>query len=95
MEILHLSCSSIIRREHDKWILKHRVNGAVVAKGKAISIIDPNVSYNVQLNYNGTQLQLVVNGATLITLTPISLLVGTVGFQTKNTTGSFEGISVN
>lgn len=85
----------LMSEEQNRWILKHRVNGAVVAKGKANSIIDPNVSYNVQLNYNGTQLQLVVDGAILITLSPISLPPGTVGFQSKNTTGSSGGISVN
>jgi hypothetical protein len=82
-------------KKKDKWILKHRLNGVVVSKGKANSTIDPNMSYNVQLNSSGAQLQLVVNGTILITLTPVSLTPGTVGFQTKGTTGIFGGVSVN
>ena len=86
----------LMKEENDRWILKQRSGRKVVAKSKAISTIDPNVAYDVSVAFDGTQFTVSVNGTPLITLVPVgSVPTGTVGFQSKSTTGSFGYINVN
>lgn len=86
----------LMNEESNKWILKQRVNGAVVAKTKASSQIDPNVFYNVTVSFDGTQFHVTVDGVLLFSLTARAPVPnGTVGFQVKATTGSFDLINVN
>jgi Putative Ig domain len=86
----------LMKEENDRWILKQRAGGRVVAKSKAISIIDPNVAYDVSIAFDGTQFSVSINGTPLITLVPVGVVpTGTVGFQNKSTTGSFGYINVN
>ncbi len=86
----------LMKEENDKWIVKHRSNGSIVAKGKGFATILPNVSYNVELSFDGTNFVLRVDGNVLVTLpAATSVPSGTVGFQAKNTTGSFGYILVN
>jgi hypothetical protein len=86
----------MMKEESDKWVLKQRVNGAIVAKVKASATIDSNVFYNVVLSYNGTQFQLTVDGVPLLNLTPVAAVPqGTVGYQDKNTTVNIDNINVN
>ncbi len=83
------------KEENDKIVLKQRVNGRVVAKAKASFTIDPNTSYVVKVSYDGSIFTVFVNGSSLFTLTPIgSVPSGSIGFQTRGTTGSFGYISV-
>jgi Putative Ig domain len=84
------------KEENDKIVLKQRVNSKIVAKAKASFTIDPNTSYVVKVSFDGTIFTVSVNGSTLFTLTPAaSVPIGTVGFQAKNTAGSFGYIAVN
>ena len=88
----------MMAEENDKWILKQRVNGIVVAKNKGIQTILPNTIYTVRVMFDGTQFQVFVDDLVtpLFSLTPIGTVpTGTVGFQAKNTTGSFSYIQVN
>jgi len=82
--------------EADKWILKQRVNGVVVAKKSKILQTDPGVSYDVRLGFDGNYFKLFVNGSLVLSMikSPGSAPFGTVGFQVKNTTGSFRYINV-
>lgn len=87
----------MMKEENDRWILKQRVGGPVVVKAKGVLAIDPGVSYDARIVFDGAQFQVFINNALLITLpkaggtTPF----GTVGFESKNTTAAFQSIDVN
>ncbi len=86
----------LMKEENDKWVLKQRVNKTVVAKQKFLATIDPNVPYTVLVSYDGTSFQVTINVSPAITMTPAAAVpTGTVGFQNKNTVGSFGEIEVN
>lgn len=86
----------LMKEESDVWVLKQRSNGSVVAKVKATATIDPNVGYAIVVSFDGTQFTVTVEGNQLITLTAVGTVPsGTVGFQVKATTGSFDFINVN
>jgi hypothetical protein len=86
----------LMKENNDRWVLKQRINQTIVAKGKGIATIDPNVFYDVIINYDGTTFTVSVDGTTLITLPAGGAVpTGTVGYQVKNTTGSFGDICVN
>ncbi|HEY7160444.1 MAG TPA: Ig-like domain-containing protein, partial [Acidobacteriota bacterium] len=85
----------LMKEDQDKWILKQRVGGAVVAKAKSISAIDPNVFYDVSLRFDGASIILEVNGTELINLPSVGTPSGTIGFQVKKTVGRFGYINVN
>lgn len=86
----------IMNEERDKWILKQRVGGSVVAKTKVMQTIDPNVSYDVQVVFDGTQFQLFLSGNLIFTMPKAAGTnpAGTVGFRIKRTTADFERIFV-
>jgi hypothetical protein len=80
----------------DKWLLKHRINKAVVAKKRFNSPIDPNTYYTVRIRYDGTNFIATINGVDQITLSPGGIVTGgSVGFKVKSTTGTFQNIEVN
>jgi hypothetical protein len=85
----------LMKEENDKWVLKQRSGGKVVTKVSAPSVIQPNVFYDVEVSYDGTNFTLKVDGVTLATTTAGSSPIGTVGFRVKSTIGSFASISVN
>ncbi len=84
----------LMKEESDKWILKQRSAGSVVAKLSAASSILPNAIYNVEVTYDGTNLTLIVDGVTLGIIRAATTPSGTVGFRAKNTTGYFGTIQV-
>jgi len=85
----------LMKEENDKWVLKERINGKVVAKNKAISTILPNTFYRARVSFDGTQFVVTVDGVQLFTLTSHGSHNGTVGFQAKGTTASYGEIIVN
>lgn len=88
----------LMKEENDRWILKQRNNGAVVAKGNGIKTIDPNTDYAVRISFDGSNFKVFVDDfvTPLFTLTPqANVPSGTVGFKIKNTTGSFNYVGVN
>jgi putative Ig domain-containing protein len=85
----------LMKEETDRWVLKQRINKTVVAKGKGIAPIDPNVDYDVIVSYDGTAVNVSINGSQIITMTAVGAPVGTVGFRVKRTVGSFNSILVN
>ncbi len=86
----------LMKEETDRWVVKQRSGGKVVAKQKAVSTIDPNTNYTVRITYDGANYILTVDGSTLITLAPVGAVTqGTVGFKVKGTTGTFQRIEVN
>ena len=86
----------LFKEENDKIVLKQRSNGAIVTKNKGSITLNPNVSYQVRVAFDGTIFTVFVDNSPLFTLTPAAPVPsGTVGFQAKNTTGSFGYITVN
>lgn len=92
----------LMNEPSDKWILRQRVNGVVTAKASAKRPIEPNVFYSCTVTYNGENLTLSVDGTAVVSIhptavarVPASLINGTVGFQVKNTTGAFGGVSAS
>jgi VCBS repeat-containing protein len=88
----------LMKEENERWVLKQRVNGRVVAKAKGIKTIDTNTAYAARIVFDGTSFQVFVDDfvTPLFTLTPQgSVPTGTVGFSVKNTTGSFDYVTVN
>jgi uncharacterized delta-60 repeat protein len=85
----------LMKEENDKWVLKQRSGGQVVTKVNAAAIIQPNVFYDVEVSFDGTNFTLKVDGVTLATATAGNAPTGTVGFRVKNTVGSFASISVD
>ncbi len=86
----------LAKENTDRWVLKQRIYQTIGAKGKAIATIDPNVVYDAIISYDGTTFTVSIDGTTLITLPAGGAVpIGTVGFQVKNTTGSFGDICVN
>ena len=85
----------LMKEENDKFVLKQKVGGIVVAKTKGLIQIDPNVIYDVQVAFDGTQFNLIVNGNSIATLNAAKQPSGTAAFQVKNTTGTFGNMCVN
>jgi len=87
----------LMKEENDFWVLKQKSNGSVVAKAKGAATIDPNTIYDAKIVFDGNQFQLYVNNTLLITLPKGAGTNpnGTIGFQSKLTTGSFDSIDVN
>jgi hypothetical protein len=86
----------IMQEKKDKWVLKQRSAGVVVAKKKGELPILPNTTYNVQVTFDGTTFELLIDGIPLFTMpkAPGSMPNGTVGFQVKDSTGQFGSIDV-
>jgi uncharacterized delta-60 repeat protein len=87
-----------MKEGNDKWILKHRVNGVIVAKAKGMKQIDANTEYIVKVVFDGSQFKVFVDDPTmpLITLpTSHAVAAGTVGFAAKNTTVTVDAIRVD
>jgi hypothetical protein len=85
----------LMDEQKDRWVMKQKVNRRTVAKGKGLMTIDPNVDYVATVTYDGTNVNVNINGSPLITMNPVGTPNGTVGFRVKNTVGSFNSIIVN
>jgi plastocyanin len=84
----------LAKEAEDRWVLKFRVNGPVVAKAKAIQAIQPNTNYRVKLNYDGTAYRLSIDGVEIIVLNAGAPQSGVPGFRVKATTSEFGEILV-
>jgi hypothetical protein len=84
----------ILNEERDKWILKQRTGGIVVAKSKASAVLDPQVNYKVVLSFDGSKFNLNVNGTQILSMKAAAAPFGKVGFKAKKTTGIFGLIRV-
>lgn len=84
----------LMKEKVDKWVLRQRFNGVIVAKQKASWTILPNGSYFVRLLFDGSVFRVYVGGNLLITLPAAVPPSGTVGFGTIGTTAAFGFIRV-
>lgn len=82
--------------KHDRWVLKRRINKAVVAKQKFSAAIDANTDYLLRIRYDGTNFIASINGVDVMTLAPGGPVTGgSVGFRVKSTTATSQRIEVN
>jgi plastocyanin len=84
----------LAKEAEDRWVLKFRINGSVVAKAKAIQTILPNTNYRVKLEHDGTAYHLSIDGTEIIVLNAGAPPSGVPGFRVKATTSAFGEIVV-
>jgi glucose/arabinose dehydrogenase len=86
----------LMNEEKNKWILKQRSGGTVVAKENIKQTILPNTTYNVRVSFDGSTFTFIVNHTILFTMPKKSGTNpnGTVGFQVRNGTGLMGLIDV-
>jgi subtilisin-like proprotein convertase family protein len=86
----------ILSAKKDKFTLRRKVNGNIVAKQNFQMQIDEDTDYTVRIAYDGTNYIASVDGTPIITLPPGgNVTQGTVGFAVKKATGTFGRIEVN
>ena len=85
----------LMKEQNDKWVLRQRAGGAVVAKTKSSQNILPNVSYDVKVDFDGTTFTLFIDNQIAASLTAGAVPSGTFGYRVKNTTGIFAFVCVN
>ena len=85
----------LMKQESGKWLLKERVGGTIVSKGKATLPININQLYRARITFTGTQFDVTIDGAPALTIPAAGAHTGTVGFQVKSTTGTFGEVIVN
>ncbi|HSP06451.1 MAG TPA: hypothetical protein VLR94_04700, partial [Acidobacteriota bacterium] len=89
------SVELMMKEENDTWIFKQRSGGTVVAKAKASAVIAPGVSYAAKVTFDGSLFTITVDNVPLMTVPAAVSPAGTVGFQVKGTTGTFDEIRVD
>lgn len=78
-----------------KVLLKQRILGHVVAKGKGTATFLPNTLYKARVAFDGTQFSVFIDDVLLFTLTPGGTVQsGTVGFESKSAGSNFDYIDV-
>lgn len=85
----------MMNTSRNKWVLKQRVGGVVVASAKASKTISPDTTYHVEMFYDGSHIHVVVDGETVIKMAPkVGIPDGKIGFKVKNTGLSVYNINV-
>lgn len=79
-----------------KVVVKDR-NGSVLAKGKANFTFAPSTPYQVVINYDGTNIDVTINGTPVITdfVPSRSLPAGNIGAAAKDNTLLLDNVCVN
>jgi uncharacterized delta-60 repeat protein len=85
----------LMKEESDKWVMKQKSGGVVVAKAKGSATILPNTFYLVKLEFDGTNFNLSVDGTLITSMVAAVTPNGTIGFRVKNTTGDYAFIQVD
>jgi hypothetical protein len=84
----------LVKEAENRWVLKRRVGGPVVAKAKAIRDIAPNTNYRVKLEHDGTAYRLSIDGVEIIVLNAPAPTPGVPGFRVKAVTSFFGELVV-
>ncbi len=86
----------LMKEEEDRWVLKQRIGGKVVSKGKGIQSILPNTDYRARVTYDQTSnsFQVFIDGAMLFQINAASPPPGAPGVRVKATTSTFGEILV-
>ncbi len=85
----------LMKQEAGKFVLKQISNGVTVAKAKLEVPINPNQFYDVTVTFDGVNFVMNVDANPPVIMSAITAPDnGTVAFAVKNTTGSFDLITV-
>ncbi len=84
----------IFKEEKDKVILKQFVDGATTKESAEDVLMEPNIPFDAEVSFDGSNFEVIVNGVSVLNVPAEGLFTGKVGFQVKNTTGSFGQITV-
>ncbi len=84
----------IFKEEKDKVTLKQFVDGATTKETANDVLMEPNIPFDAEVSFDGSNIEVIVNGVSALTVPAEGVLAGKVGFQVKNTTGSFGQITV-
>ena len=84
----------LLKEESDKIVVKHFVNGVIVAKGKALVELVPDVTYHIKVGYSGGSFHLEVDGNAVLTLPDAHVPSGNLWLKVKNTTGTFQDVTI-
>ena len=84
----------LMKQPSGKFVMKQRIGGTIVAKTKALMALSPNVAYDVRVLYDGTALNLLVNGNVIATVAAPAPPAGTIALQAAKTTARFGSINV-
>lgn len=86
----------LMKQPSNKWILKFKQNGTMVAKTKFTQTLSANVDYQVEISYASGSFVVKVDGTTIMTVpVPSDPFSGSAGLQVKKATGTFDRISIN
>jgi uncharacterized delta-60 repeat protein len=85
----------LMTERNDKWVLRQRASGGIVAKTKALKTILPNVPYDVKVVFDGTTFTLFIDGVSSASMIAGAAPSGTVGYRVKNTTARFAFVCVD
>jgi plastocyanin len=86
----------LMKEDEDRWVLKQRINGVLVAKGKAIQTILPNTDYRVRVTYDQTSdtFQVFIDSVMVLQINAVAPPDGSPGVRVKATTSTFGEILV-
>ena len=85
----------LMKQPSGKFVMKQRIGGSIVAKTKALMALSPNVAYDVRVMYDGTALNLLVNGNVIGTVAAPAPPAGTIALQAAKTTARFSHVLVD
>jgi hypothetical protein len=78
----------------DQWKLIQKISGSIVVKKAATRAINGGTYYDASMEYDGTDLVVVVDGVEIIRIAASGAPSGTVGFSSKKGTATFDNILV-
>jgi uncharacterized delta-60 repeat protein len=84
----------MFKEENNVVVLKQKMNGAIVTKGKAKFDLVPNQVYDVEVSFDGTDFHVRINGEDVFTIAAGAIPSGTVALQVKKTTGKFGPVEI-
>lgn len=86
----------LMKEDEDRWVLKQRIAGSVVSKGKVLQTILPNTDYRVRITYDQTSdtFQVFIDGVLLFQINAVAPPDGSPGVRVKATTSTFGEIIV-
>jgi hypothetical protein len=84
----------VLKEDIDKWQLKHKSAGSVVAVQSVNYVLQQGVSYKARVKFTGDSFEVYVNDAYLFTVATTAPASGKVGFNVNSTTGTFREIKL-
>lgn len=84
----------IFKDASDKVILRQKVGGNFVVKTKATATLTAGTPFDVEVSFDGTNFNVMVDGSSVLTVPAAATPTGKVGLSIKNGSGTFGEIRV-